>query len=291
MKQMTKKILSCALAGLMVLSIASCSKKDRDRDDEEEEESLIETEEPAVSVPGTTEATTETTPAPAIWGEDNDLTFGVGELTAISYCYSVLDGEEIEGSGVEENVLYSIPSVDASEPDEDGYVTYTIDYTISGSYDPIIAFDVSDHTDSWSSNPQEYNVIDYYTGTILCDWENSYNDKGEEIAVKIDNGEEEITVYVSAAFDMEVISNTSSKADNDHWAWSVEYICYMTITLRAPESYDGMLLEINTAGWTEADHIEHIDDDEDDGAVEGDLFEDDLSTLRFTRVSDLIIEG
>ena len=256
MKQMTKKILSCALAGLMVLSIASCSKKDRARDGEEEEESLIETEEPIVSVPETTEATAETTPAPAIWGEVNDLTFGVGELTAISYCYSVLDGEEIEGSGVEETVLYSIPSVDASEPDEDGYVTYTIDYTISGSYDPIIA----------------------------------YNDEGEEIAVKIDNGEEEITVYVSAAFDTEVISNTSSKADNDHWAWSVEYICYMTITLRAPESYDGMLLEINTAGWTEADHIESIDDDEDDGDVEGDLFEDDLSTLRFTRVSDLIIE-
>lgn len=290
MKQMTKKILSCALSGLMVLSFASCGKKDSGRDDDGEEESLIETEEPIVSVPETTEATAETTPAPAIWGEVNDLTYGVGELTAINYSYSVLDGEEIEGTGIDEEVLYSVPSVDASEPDEDGYVTYTIDYTISGSYDPIIAFDVTDHTDSWSSNPQEYNVIDYYTGTILCDWENSYNDEGEEIAVTIDNGEEEITVYVSAAFDTEVISNTSSKADNDHWAWSVEYIAYMTITLRAPETYDGMLLVIDTSGWTEADHIEHMDDDEDDGDVEGDLFADDLTDLRFTRVSDLIIE-
>lgn len=82
---------------------------------------------------------------------------------------------------MEEEAVYSIPSVNVSEPDENGYVTYIIDYNTNGTYDIEFAFDVADHTDGWSSNPQQYNVIDYYTGTILCNWEDSYNDDEAEV--------------------------------------------------------------------------------------------------------------
>lgn len=294
MKKMTKKILTYILAGSMVLSFAACNKNDnRAEDDDEEEESQIETEEETTETTPETviETTAETEPVSAVWGEINDLTFGASEMTLTSYCYSILNDEEIEGSGIDEDAVYSLPCIDVSEPDEDGYVTYIIDYNISGTYNPVFPFDVANSTDSWSSSPQQYNVIDYYTGTILCEWDNSYNDDGEEIAITIDNGDEEITVYVLAELDYEILANESYEVDADHWGWHVEYICYPRITLRAPESYDGMLLEINTSGWTEEDHLRSIaDGDDEDSDVEGDLFVGDLTDCRFTWASDLFLE-
>ena len=294
MKKITRNILTYVITCSMMISLCACGKNDSRNSDEEE--TVAETEETEVTSSETTETTEETTaetePASTVWGEINDLTYGISELTLTNYIYSKLDEEEIEGSGVEEEAVYSIPSVDVSEPDEDGYVTYIIDYNTNGTYDIEFAFDVADHTDGWSSNPQQYNVIDYYTGTILCNWEDSYNDDGEEIAVTINNGDEEITVYVSAALELTVNENESFDVDDDHWGWHVDYTIYSTITLRAPQSYDGMLLEIDTTGWTEADHLEDIASGDDEAEVaEGDIFTDDLNDCRFTWASDLIIEG
>lgn len=299
---MKKKLLAVALTMSMCLaSFTACSGDASDNsadadtnvdteieasDDTEAETTTEETTEETIA-----ETTAETTPASTIWGEINDLTFGISELDLISYCYSVLDDEEIEGTGIDETVHYSIPSVDASDPDEDGYVTYFIDYNISGTYDTLMPYAVADRTDGWSSTPQEYIVIDYYTGTILCNWENSYTDDGEETAVTIENEDEEITVYASATLDTEITDNESYEADSDNWGWHVDYIVYARITLRAPESYDGMLLAIDTSGWTEADQIEYINSgDDEDSDVEGDIFVNDLTDYRFTWASDLFLE-
>ena len=296
MKKMTKKILTFVLASAMMLSGAACSNTESQSTEEEttetEEADFTSAETTETAAETIAETSAETEPESTVWGDNNDLTFGISELTLPNYTYARLGEDAIEGSGVDEDVVYSIPSVDVSEPDEDGYVTYTIDYTLTGTYDQEFAFDEADHTDGWSSTPQQYNVVDYYTGTYLCVWENCCNTDGEEIAVTIDSGDEDITVYVSGAFDNDITENESYDIDDDHWGWHVEYTVYMTITLRAPQSYDGMLLEINTAGWTEECYLENLDGDgEAVDVVEGDIFADDISSCRFTWASDLIIEG
>lgn len=292
----TKKLIVAILGlSMIVTSFSACSNTESQSTEEErtetEEAGFTSAETTETAVETTAETSAETEPESTVWGENNDLKFGISELTLPNYTYSILGEEAIEGSGVDEDVVYSIPSVDVSEPDEDGYVTYTIDYTITGTYDQEFAFDEADHTDGWGSNPQQYNVVDYYTGTYLCIWENCYNTDGEEIAVTIDNGDEDITVYVSGALENNITENESYDIDNDRWGWHVGYTVYMTITLRAPQSYDGMLLEINTAGWTEENYLENLAaDDEDEPVVEGDIFADDIASCRFTWVSDLIIE-
>ena len=174
-----------------------------------------------------------------------------------------------------------------------------VDVYITSNYDNIYVEDMSpffagrvkksSHNDGNFPAPAntEHKVY-YYTFSI----EATYNDDGEEIAVTINNGDEEITVYVSAALELTVNENEPFDVDDDHWGWHVDYTIFSTITLRAPQSYDGMLLEIDTTGWTEADHLEDIASGDDEAEVaEGDIFTDDLNDCRFTRASDLIIEG
>lgn len=276
-------------AALLMTSCSSTAETEAEQDETiaETEQTIVETQE--TETEATETSATETTEDTRPWAERIGADYEISELDMPIYVYSDIGGEEIEGSGQEEIFHYTIPSVEISEPDEDGYVTYYINYVITGSYSAVIPFETADHTDGWHANPQVYDLVDYYTGTLIgCD---QYYYAEDEFAVTFTYNGEEITVYPSIDIDVETPSNETTTYDDDTWGWDISFDMYVTTTVRVPQEYDGLLLYIYADGWTQEDHENDLSGEEDT-LTEGDILEPDdgFDSVVFVDPDDIMIE-
>lgn len=172
------------------------------------------------------------------------------------------------------------PSISASGPDEAGYVTYTVTYDTTarshlGSTDSSASL-------SCSILAQEYNLYDYYTGRLYLPEGPETGASGETFAdgstVVEHNGEQ---------FELSYEKRWQSSMSTGSWTQStqpelvqerwIDSAMSVTIVVRAPADYDGVLLGINVTD--PADPEKKITED-------WDLAADDPSHFRFVRLSD-----
>ena len=172
------------------------------------------------------------------------------------------------------------PSISASGPDEAGYVTYTVTYDTTarshlGSTDSSASL-------SCSILAQEYNLYDYYTGRLYLPEGPETGASGETFAdgstVVEHNGEQ---------FELSYEKRWQSSMSTGSWTQStqpelvqerwIDSAMSVTIVVRAPADYDGVLLGINVTD--PADPEKAITED-------WDLAADDPSHFRFVRLSD-----
>lgn len=279
----------------MVLSagfmFASCGKTEDvvDTTAEAETTEITETTESEPEETQVTETEIEETESPLPWAEQNGLTFACDELEMPIWHVLLLDGSVIEEVGYLEGTgSYSVPSVSVSDSEQDGFVEYTIDYSVADPMDAVIPYSVTDHTDNYATWLAMYGMLDYYTGTVIVSGSGGeYQlDDWYTVDVEYEGTDYEISLMGSVSF--EGVRNNSSNIDSDNWEWDCERIINYQLVIRVPEDYDGLVLFIDTAGAEEPDSY---DPDNDIcelhvfGSEEGETIEDH----QFARVTDLLV--
>lgn len=242
-----------------------------------------------------TETETEETELPLPWAEQNGLTFACDELEMPFWHGMILDGSVIEELGfIESTGTYSVPSVSVSESEQEGYVEYTIDYSVDDPLDAVIPYSVTDHTDSYSPLFKLYGMMDYYTGTVIVSDSDNYlyhMDEWHTFDVEYEGTNYEIS-FIGSRTD-EVARNDAFDLDSDNWEWNCEVIFHYQIIIRVPEDYDGLILFIDLSGDDEPDDYSYDPYDQNFeisephvfGSEEGELIED----YQFVRVADLMM--
>lgn len=215
----------------------------------------------------------------------NNIEFVLSELELPIYVCSVLNGTIIEGSMVETTGSYGLPTVTVSDPDENGYLIYTITVDVELTYDTTIPYSVADHTDSWLADVPFYYAIDYYTGTIIT-WHET--DVDEETPVTIESDDGPITIYVNRTTDSQTIVNDWENVDSDNWEWTITATGEDILTIRVPQDYDGLILGIPLEGSSQEYLEAYVIGDYEYDLHEGDYFGDDVSGWQFTKISDLL---
>ena len=175
------------------------------------------------------------------------------------------------------------PTITRSLPDREGYVTYTVKYTLKSGAE----FEGPKKVKDWgiTVNTHEFCVLDQYTGQRI---------KLGDTATKRDEtkkSSEKTEFYV----DGELVTISSNKRVKvkwgdyswieyeDSWFGTTELTVQMRIRLRVPADYDGLVIGMNPRWVTEGKHREK---DEYNNDVEyWDDFEN-IEDWEFIRLSD-----
>ena len=178
------------------------------------------------------------------------------------------------------------PEVTVTEPDAEGYVTYTATYELEAHS---LVGSITGQSRSMSGQivSQEYNLYDYYTGQ-------RYLPVTAHVGFFAPNrasgtatvGEED------ESFEIEFEKTWRGSSDIGSWVESqtsgverelpIESAMSVTFTVRVPEEYDGVLLGVNVTDAPDPDRTP---------AEEWDLTVDDPSHFRFIRLSDAAEEA
>lgn len=174
------------------------------------------------------------------------------------------------------------PSISASGPDGDGYVTYTVTYDITARSH--LGATGSGTAISCSILAQEYNLYDYYTGRL-------YQPEGPETGT---DGESRASGTATVrhngeTFELFYEKRWQSSMAPGNWTDSTQagldqelYIdsaMAVTVVVRAPADYDGVLLGVNVED--PADPSKEIRED-------WNLETDDPAHYQFIRLSDCV---
>ena len=170
------------------------------------------------------------------------------------------------------------PEITVSQPDEAGYVTYTVTYDISarsgvGSPEGASAYGIS-------ILAHEYNLYDYYTGRLYQPDGPETGDTGETSAsgsTLVEHGGEEFELSYTKSWRSSLSPGAWEQSSQSGLAWEqyIDSAMSVTITMRAPADYDGVLLGINVTD--PADPQRTVGE-------EWDLEADDPSHFRFVRL-------
>lgn len=170
------------------------------------------------------------------------------------------------------------PDITVSEPDGEGYVTYTIRYTNTAQ---VRMGNPGSASLAFTILTQEYGLYDWYTGQLY------FPDQRADTAGQDQAGGESQVEYGGESFPITYEKQWTSGIDYGDWQESnqpgldreitVDAYQDVTYTVRVPEGYDGVLLGVNIA-----------DPPDPERAIqsEWDLDIDDPTHYEFVRLSD-----
>ena len=171
------------------------------------------------------------------------------------------------------------PDITVSGPDAEGYVTYTVTYTITAQSR------LGDRTGSAALScsilAQDYNLYDYYTGRLYLPDNGETTASGEvrttgSAVIQHDGTEVELTYGKNWSSGMYPGSWTESTQPDLVREIVIDSDMTSTIVARAPADYDGLLLGINVTDPADPDK---------ELAADWNLETDDPSHYRFIRLS------
>ena len=170
------------------------------------------------------------------------------------------------------------PDITVSEPDGEGYVTYTIRYTNTAQ---VRMGNPSSASLAFTILTQEYGLYDWYTGQLY------FPDQRADTAGQDQAGGESQVEYGGETVPITYEKQWTSGIDYGDWQESnqpgldreitVDAYQDVTYTVRVPEGYDGVLLGVNI-----------VDPPDPERAIqsEWDLDMDDPTHYEFVRLSD-----
>ena len=171
------------------------------------------------------------------------------------------------------------PDITVSGPDAEGYVTYTVTYTITAQSR------LGDRTGSAALScsilAQDYNLYDYYTGQLYLPDDGEIAASGEvrstgSAVIQHDGAEVELTYGKNWSSGMYPGSWTESTQPDLVREIVIDSDMTSTIVARAPADYDGLLLGINVTDPADPDK---------ELTADWNLETDDPSHYRFIRLS------
>lgn len=180
-------------------------------------------------------------------------------------------------------VTYDAPKITRSEPDENGFVTYTVAISSPTEFD--YWFEENEIVDgNYSFN--DYILCDYYTGTCIYAEFPTINEGerlSKEIETTVEYGGKEYTVTCS----IEAWIGVPDGYINRHPLWSGVYSYSGTtpagylMTVSAPQEYDGLVIGL--------DHISLSNLDDDEGIFVKTWDDDEhLENWIFVRLDDYV---
>ena len=191
------------------------------------------------------------------WFSENGISFAEGEVSIPAYTYARNeDGSEDDSIEMtQKDATYSEPVVDVSEPDADGNVTYTVTYSVRGTWSGMMAAGSGFSPSVYIKN---YNFVDAYTGTEfpcadMTDEENSYY---TDSVVEVDGKEYKISAGSSFESNFEEEPSWSYFDNNTKAKATMQYTFNITMVAVVPVEYDGLILALNGAGTTEKDDLD-----------------------------------
>ena len=170
------------------------------------------------------------------------------------------------------------PDITVSEPDGEGYVTYTIRYTNTAQ---VRMGNPGSASLAFTILTQEYGLYDWYTGQLY------FPDQRADTAGQDQAGGESQVEYGGETVPITYEKQWTSGIDYGDWQESnqpgldreitVDAYQDVTYTVRVPEGYDGVLLGVNI-----------VDDPDPERAIQSkwDLDMDDPTHYEFVRLSD-----
>lgn len=178
------------------------------------------------------------------------------------------------------------PEVTVTEPDEEGYVTYTATYELEAHS---LVGSVTGQSRSMSGQivSQEYNLYDYYTGQCYLPVTAHVGlfapNRATGTATVGEGGESfEIEFEKTWRGSSDIGSRVERQEAGVERELPIESAMSVTFTVRVPEEYDGVLLGVNVTAAPDPDRT---------ATEEWDLTVDDPSCFRFIRLSDAAEES
>lgn len=254
---MKKKVLCCLICFCLMAGIVNgCGAKDTSASDRTEQiESKTSNESSTVEISSTPEPTIEPTPEPEnlSFFDKNHLQFSGPEDLSLPCAGMIIEypgdpfhwKQETAHLKVRDTpASYHIESLEKSEPDSDGNITYTIRWTVEHVFIVDIADQAWGSFDSyiWFCN---YGLFDYYTGTSLNPEEDSSNE--------LDLTWEENTYHIVSTWSTEPAFGEWTENEESMESTDTAEYCYQ---VTVPADYDGLILYINGAGATYEEYLE-----------------------------------
>lgn len=253
---MRKKYLIAGVVLALSLSMVGCG-KDTGSTTADGTTGDVTTEAEVASDTDTEEATEEEVEEVSTWFSENNISFTEGEVSIPAYTYARNeDGSEDDSVEMtQKDATYSEPSIDVSEPDADGNVTYTVTYSVRGTWSGMMAAGSGFIPNVYIMN---YNFVDAYTGTEfpcadMTDEENSYY---TDSVVEVDGKEYKISAGSSFESNFEEEPSWSYFDNNTRAKATIAYTFDFTMVAVVPAEYDGLILALNGAGATEKDDMD-----------------------------------
>ena len=250
---MRKKYLIAGVVLALSLSMIGCG-KDTGSTTADGTTGDVTTEAEVASDTDAEEATEEEV---STWFSENSISFTEGEVSIPAYTYARNeDGSEDDSVEMtQKDATYSEPSIDVSEPDTDGNVTYTVTYSVRGTWSGMMAAGSGFTPNVYIMN---YNFVDAYTGTEfpcadMTDEENSYY---TDSVVEVDGKEYKISAGSSFESNFEEEPSWSYFDNNTRAKATIAYTFDFTMVAVVPAEYDGLILALNGAGATEKDDMD-----------------------------------
>lgn len=250
---MRKKYLIAGVVLALSLSLVGCG-KDTGSATADGTTGDVTTEAEVASDTDTEEATEEEV---STWFSENSISFTEGEVSIPAYTYARNeDGSEDDSVEMtQKDATYSEPSIDVSEPDADGNVTYTVTYSVRGTWSGMMAAGSGFIPNVYIMN---YNFVDAYTGTEfpcadMTDEENSYY---TDSVVEVDGKEYKISAGSSFESNFEEEPSWSYFDNNTRAKATIAYTFDITMVAVVPAEYDGLILALNGAGATEKEDMD-----------------------------------
>ena len=253
---MRKKYLIAGVVLALSLSMVGCG-KDTGSTTAEGTTGDVTTEAEVASDTDTEEATEEEVEEVSTWFSENGISFTEGEVSIPAYTYSKNEDGSVDDSieMTQKDATYSEPVVDVSEPDADGNVTFTVTYSVRGTWSGMMAAGSGVTPNVYIMN---YNFVDAYTGTEfpcadMTDEENSYY---TDSVVEVDGKEYKISAGSSFESNFEEEPSWSYFDNNTRAKATIAYTFDFTMVAVVPAEYDGLILALNGAGVTEKDDLD-----------------------------------
>lgn len=157
--------------------------------------------------------------------------------------------EDPEVVALPSTAAISRPSISVSAPDGEGYVTYTISYTVTSK-----ARYGSTHSEVTPFNIKFwihlYDLYDYYTGRkyLTADMDAASGQAESGGSATVEHGGKRFTLTYSSRVRNPNAGGGSwveSTEPGPNWEISIDGLLQVTTTVRAPADYDGVLLGLN----------------------------------------------
>ncbi len=249
---MRKKYLIAGVVLALSLSLVGCG-KDTGSATADGTTGDVTTEAEVASDTDTEEATEEEV---STWFSENSISFTEGEVSIPAYTYARNeDGSEDDSVEMtQKDATYSEPGIDVSEPDADGNVTYTVTYSVRGTWSGMMAAGSGFMS---SVQIKNYHFVDAYTGTVFpnADMTMEENSYATDSVVEVDGKEYKISTGQSFEYSEQEPSwsyfenNTKAKA-------TMSYTSDITMVAVVPAEYDGLILALDGTGMTEKENMD-----------------------------------